>query len=463
MKKRRSEERAAWLFLAPSLAGIAVLVLVPFLETVRRSFYNDPGTRFLGLQNYRSVLENPAFRLAAANTGKLLLVSVPALLLISLILALLVKPLGRRGQPFRTGFLFPLAIPVASISLLWRVVFADNGLCNGMLGAMGAEPVRFMGSNAAFWVLLFTFLWKNSGYHMALWLAGMDGISPALYEAAALDGAGSFRQLWYITLPNLLPTLGMLWVLGLINTFKVFREAWLVAGNYPHESMYLMQHLFQNWFRSLDIGRLSAGAVMMALVLLSVPIVLGQLLVGGSAAWALSRLRFRGRRGLVMLYILLMILPFQVTMTPNYLVLDGLGLMDTVWAVILPGIFATFPVFLMMRFFDGIPRPVVDCANLDGANHWQIFWYIGLPLGRPGIFAAMVLTFLERWSAVEEPLTFLRDGQWHPLSLKLGQDAEISTALGAGLVALIPAVLVFRWGQKYLELGIGSGTMEQEV
>lgn len=269
MKKRRSEERAAWLFLAPSLAGIAVLVLVPFLETVRRSFYNDPGTRFLGLQNYRSVLENPAFRLAAANTGKLLLVSVPALLLISLILALLVKPLGRRGQPFRTGFLLPLAIPVASISLLWRVVFADNGLCNGMLGAMGAEPVRFMGSNAAFWVLLFTFLWKNSGYHMALWLAGMDGISPALYEAAALDGAGSFRQLWYITLPNLLPTLGMLWVLGLINTFKVFREAWLVAGNYPHESMYLMQHLFQNWFRSLDIGRLSAGAVMMALVLLS--------------------------------------------------------------------------------------------------------------------------------------------------------------------------------------------------
>lgn len=268
MKKRKSEERAAWLFLAPSLAGIAVLVLIPFLETVRRSFYNDPGTRFLGLQNYRLVLENPAFRLAAANTGKLLLVSVPALLLISLILAFLVKPLGRRGQPFRTGFLFPLAIPVASISLLWRVVFADNGLCNGMLAAMGAEPVRFMGSNAAFRVLLFTFLWKNSGYHMVLCLAGMDGISPALYEAAALDGAGSVRQFWYITLPNLLPTLGLLWVLGLINTFKVFREAWLVAGSYPHESMYLMQHLFQNWFRSLDIGRLSAGAVMMALVLL---------------------------------------------------------------------------------------------------------------------------------------------------------------------------------------------------
>ncbi len=267
-KHRRSEEKAALAFLAPSLGGIAVLVLVPFLETVRRSFYNDPGTRFLGLGNYRAVLENPAFRLAAANTGKLLLLSIPALLAISLILALLVKPLGRRGQRFRTGFLFPLAIPVASISLLWRVVFADNGLANGVLTAMGAEPVLFMGSNAAFWVLLFTFLWKNSGYHMALWLAGMDGISPALYEAAALDGANRAQQLFYITLPNLLPTLGMLWVLGLINTFKVFREAWLVAGSYPHESMYLLQHLFQNWFRTLDIGRLSAGAMMMAVVLL---------------------------------------------------------------------------------------------------------------------------------------------------------------------------------------------------
>ncbi len=196
--------------------------------------------------------------------------------------------------------------------------------------------------------------------------------------------------------------------------------------------------------------------------LLSLPQVLGQLLVGVPAAWALSQLRFRGRRGLVMLYILLMILPFQVTMTPNYLVLDALGLMDTVWAVILPGIFATFPVFLMMRFFDGVPRAMLDCANLDGANHWQIFWHIGLPLGRPGIFAALVLTFLESWSAVEQPLTFLREERWQPLSLKIGQIADVSMAMGAGLIALIPAVLVFRWGQQYLELGIGFGTMEQQ-
>lgn len=195
-------------------------------------------------------------------------------------------------------------------------------------------------------------------------------------------------------------------------------------------------------------------------VLLSVPQVLGQLLTGVPAAWALSRLRFRGKTVLTGLYILLMLMPFQVTMTPNFLVLDALELMDTVWAVILPGIFSAFPVFIMMRFFDGIPRELLDSADLDGANHFQTFWHIGLPLGRPGILAAMVLTFLESWSAVEQPLTFLRDEKWQSLSLRIGQ-MELSQAMGAGLVALIPAVLVFRWGQKYLELGIRSGTMEE--
>ena len=195
-------------------------------------------------------------------------------------------------------------------------------------------------------------------------------------------------------------------------------------------------------------------------VLLSVPQVLGQLLTAIPAAWALSRLRFRGRTVLTGLYILLMLMPFQVTMTPNFLVLDALGLMDTVWAVILPGIYSAFPVFIMLRFFDGIPRDLLDSADLDGADHWETFWYIGLPLGRPGILAAMVLTFLESWSAVEQPMTFLRKERWLPLSLRIGQ-MELSQAMGAGLVALIPAVLVFRWGQKYLELGIRSGTMEE--
>ena len=279
---RRGEARAAWAFIIPSLLGIAILVLIPFGEAIRRSLFNNPGTRFLGLQNYRNVLDNAAFKLAAENTGKFILACVPILLLISFILALSVQALGKRGRTYKTTFLLPMAIPVASVSLLWKVLFADNGLANGVLSFLGAEPVSFLGSNAAFWVLIFTYLWKNSGYNMILWLSGMDGISKDLYEAAEVDGAGYRQKLWYITIPNLLPTLGMLSVLSLLNTFKVFREAYLVAGKYPHDSIYLLQHLFNNWFFDLDLGRLTAGAVMMAMVMLIVILLLQKILERGA-------------------------------------------------------------------------------------------------------------------------------------------------------------------------------------
>ena len=133
---------------------------------------------------------------------------------------------------------------------------------------MGASPVDFMGTSAAFWVLIFTYLWKNSGYDMILFLAGLDGISPDIYEAAAVDGANAKQVFLYITLPNLMPTAIMTAILSLLNTFKVFREAYLVAGPYPHDSIYLLQHLFNNWFLSLDLPRLSAAAVMVAVMLL---------------------------------------------------------------------------------------------------------------------------------------------------------------------------------------------------
>lgn len=279
---RRREARAAWGFLLPSLLGISLLVLVPFVEAIRRSLYNNPGTRFLGLHNYRSVLDNPAFKLAAENTGKFILACIPILLAISFILALSVQAMGKLGRGYKTTFLLPMAIPVASVSLLWKVLFADNGLANGVLTALGAEPVSFLNSTAAFAVLIFTYLWKNSGYNMIIWLSGMDGISKDLYEAAEVDGAGYRQKLWYITVPNLLPTLGMLSVLSLLNTFKVFREAYLVAGKYPHDSIYLLQHLFNNWFFDLDLGRLTAGAVMMAIVMLIVILVLQKILERGS-------------------------------------------------------------------------------------------------------------------------------------------------------------------------------------
>lgn len=258
----RLQVRAAALLLAPSLTGVAVFYLIPFAEVIRRSFTDAPGRRFVGLANYQSVLSNSAFRTAASNTARFLCVCIPALLILSLGMALLTRAAGRYGRLYQTSFLLPLAIPVASIVLLWNVLFSQTGLINTMLQAMGAQPVDFMGTGAAFWVLIATYLWKNSGYDMVLWAAGLDRIPAAQYEAAAVDGANGWQTFRWITWPGLAPTLGLTALLSLINSFKVFREAYLVAGQYPHESMYLLQHLFNNWFLNLELGRITAAAVL---------------------------------------------------------------------------------------------------------------------------------------------------------------------------------------------------------
>ncbi len=274
---RKRKDWAGVLFLLPSLAGVIIFVLVPFIETVRRSFTNATGKQSVGIENYRSVLSNTAFRLAAENTARFLAVCIPLLLAASLLLALLVWAIRPGGKTFKTTYLLPMAVPVASVVLLWNILFHQNGLINSILISSGARAVDFMGTDAAFWVLIATYLWKNAGYDMVLWLAGLDGINPSYYEAAAVDGANSIQMFFRITLPCLLPTLGLIAVLSLLNAFKVFREAYLVAGNYPEEKIYLLQHLFNNWFSNLDFGRLTAAAVLVAAVLLGVLLLIQKL------------------------------------------------------------------------------------------------------------------------------------------------------------------------------------------
>lgn len=193
------------------------------------------------------------------------------------------------------------------------------------------------------------------------------------------------------------------------------------------------------------------------------PQLIGQIAIGAPAAWAFSRLRFRGRKLLFGLYIILMLLPFQVTMVPNYLVLDGFHLLDTVWAIILPGIFSTFPVFIMAKGFDAVPYALLEAAKIDGANAAQTFVRIGLPLGVPGILSAFVLGFLEAWNMLEQPMTFLKNKALWPLSLYLPQISvsEFGIAMVASVLALLPSLLIFLFGQKYLELGIQSAGLKE--
>lgn len=187
-------------------------------------------------------------------------------------------------------------------------------------------------------------------------------------------------------------------------------------------------------------------------------ILAGQLLVGMPAAWGLARYSFRGKRIIYMLYIVMMMLPFQATMLSEYLVLDRLQLLDTSAGVILPGIFSTFSVFIMYRFFSGIPESVLDAARIDGAGEFRVFLRMGVPLGTSGIISAVVLSFLECWSMIEQSMTFLETKSLWPLSMFLPRidSGNAGVSLCASLVALFPAFFVFLAGQEYLERGIAS-------
>lgn len=256
-----------WILLAPSLTGVSVFILIPFADVVRRSFLQAVGGRFVGLENYKNVLENTAFRLAAGNTVRFLAVCLPLLLGLSLLFGILLLQAGKRSSLLKSGFLLPMAVPAGSVVLFWQLFFDKNGILNEALQHFGGKGVDYMNTPKAFGVLVAVYLWKNLGYDMILWLSGLMGIPDSLYEAAKMDGAGGWKCFLHITCPLLLPTALLTGILSLVNAFKVFREAWMIAGNYPHDSIYMLQNLFNNWFLKLDMQKMTAAAVMLAVVL----------------------------------------------------------------------------------------------------------------------------------------------------------------------------------------------------
>lgn len=261
-------------FLLPSFVGVCYFVLLPFADVVRRSFTDTMASKFVGLRNYSGVLRNEAFQLAVSNTVRFVLVCIPLLLILSLMLALLVRKVTIGADFYKTSFLLPMVIPVASMVLLWRMFFAKQGFVNSLLSCLDIAPTDWMNTGWSFAVLVGSYIWRNIGYDMILWLAGMSGIPAALYEAARVDGAGPIQCFFFITLPQLRSSLLIISILSILNSFKVFREAYLIAGNYPHDSIYLLQHLFNNWFTNLDIQKLCAAAVLVAAVIMALIFVL---------------------------------------------------------------------------------------------------------------------------------------------------------------------------------------------
>ena len=192
-------------------------------------------------------------------------------------------------------------------------------------------------------------------------------------------------------------------------------------------------------------------------------ILIGQLVVGVPAAWAFAVYEVRGKNVLFLVYVTLMLLPFQVTMLSSYIILNKLSLLDTHMAVILPAVFSTFPVFVTYGGFRAIPKALIEAARIDGAGEFYIFTRLGLSLGKGGILSAIVLGFLEYWNMIEQPLAFLKDKALWPLSLYLPEIdwTQAGFSFAASLVMLLPAVFVFIMGQDYLEQGIIYSGLKQ--
>ena len=229
--------------------------------------------------------------------------------------------------------------------------------------------------------------------------------------------------------------------------------SWGLLPSYPTlrayvELLFDTPEFFVMFWNSVKIVFLSVG---------------GQLIVGIPAAWGFARYKFPFKKVLFTIYIVVMLMPFQVTMLSSYLVLDKLHLLNTHGSIILPAIFSTFSVFIMYRFFCNIPESIIESARIDGASEFIIFVKIGIPLGMPGIMSAVVLQFLEYWNLIEQPLTFLKDKALGPLSIYLPnitlENADI--AFTASAVTLIAAIIVFFAGQSYLEQGIAASAVKE--
>ncbi|SHK42645.1 carbohydrate ABC transporter permease [Paramaledivibacter caminithermalis] len=267
-KFKKTETTSALFFLAPSVIGLLIFYIIPFIWMIFYSFFDSPiNGRFVGLQNYINLISNGVYKLAVTNTIVFTGISVPLIIGFSLLLSILLNKKIYFRHGLRTSFIVPLVVPVASVILFFELLFDTRGFINGILAFLNISPIDWLNSSWAMLVVIIIYIWKNIGYNIVLFLAGLQGIPKEYYEAVSIDGAGPVAQFFNITLIYLMPTTFFVIIISIINSFKVFREVYLLAGDYPHQSIYMLQHYMNNMFRKLDYHKLVTSAILMAAVI----------------------------------------------------------------------------------------------------------------------------------------------------------------------------------------------------
>ncbi len=267
MTANKRKSLISWLFLLPSLFGVTLFFVAPFFVVIYYSVIDNPiQGNFVGFENFINVWNNAAFKQAGINTLKFSLLAVPLAVLLSLFLAAVMESRIPGKSYFRTFFLSPLMVPTASVVIIWQVLFNYNGIINNVLKFFGSDKIDFLKSDKAQIVIVVLFLWKNLGYNMILFMAALASIPKELMEVAALENASKFQVFWYVKVRFMSSTILFVAIMSLINSFKVFREIYLMTGDYPYSSLYMMQHFMNNTFASLDYQKLSSAAIIMFIV-----------------------------------------------------------------------------------------------------------------------------------------------------------------------------------------------------
>lgn len=275
-RRERAERRRTSIFLMPSFLGVMLFFILPFLVVIYYSLIDNPTTaNFVGMENFEKLFSNSAFKMALKNTGIFSITAVPLVVIIALALAVLLESNIPYKSTFRTIFLSPMIVPAASIILIWQVLFDYNGVANDITAFFGADPVEWLKSDYGYLVVVLLFLWKNIGYNMIMFMSALAAIPKGILEVAMLDGCGTVRRFFTIKLRYLSSTISYVTIMSLINSFKIFREVYLLTGDYPYDTMYTLQHFMNNTFSNYDYQKLSSAAIVLCAVMI---VIIGVLL-----------------------------------------------------------------------------------------------------------------------------------------------------------------------------------------
>lgn len=263
------------IFLLPSLIGFSIFFLIPFVGGLYYALFDSSvNGHFVGLGNFADLLSNSAFLKAASNTFIFMIICVPLNMIFSLGIALLINKAAHKNNMFRSFLISPYVVPVASIAFFWQLVFDSNGPANHILSLLNLQSVDWMNTNLAMIVIIIIYLWKNMGYNVVLFLTALNNIPKVYYESASIEGANKVQQFFKITLVYLTPMTFFIFIISIINSFKIFREVYLISGGYPHESIYMIQHFMNNMFRSLNYPKLTTAAYILACIIILLVLIL---------------------------------------------------------------------------------------------------------------------------------------------------------------------------------------------